>query len=627
MRTISIIAATGLVLSVATGQASGANVTTNEFPHADIVTLLDETKVDVAADGSFSALRHVRTKIVTARGRRAAETVVPFNEKHQQLEFHYAKATAADGSVVELKPEAVETVNVFPGNPAYGEVRAARYRVGGAEVGATVEQEYVLKSKPLMGDEFWMIWRPRSAQPVLEARLELRMPSGKTFQWKPHNAELKPTVAESADKKWKTTTWTYSAPTELRGEIYMPPADEVLPWIEITTVGSWEAIAKWLDELSRKALDSNGDLGKRVQALTTGHARASDKLAAIFYWLEDNIRFVAVELGVSAYRPRSASQVLGSRYGDAKDLCVLLAAMLRDAGIPARLAFLESGTARKISDRLPVPRHLTHCIVVAEADGRTFYLDPTSETMRADVVLGRVCNTELLLLGKDANRLVPSPTYDGSKHGTRERAKIEVLADGSVKGELQVEYLGESDAFIRAAIKSVNAEQARLLMEQDVKKSLPDARVLEYDIADTSDRTQNFKTRVKFEAPAWAEVTGGELRFKPQLPQDINVTNQWSGAAERKLPIQFFETALSSSEVEVVLPAGFVVGSVPKDVASDTPYAHWKRTIRQEGQRLLVSESSHLKTVRLPKESVTDIQKYYDESIARKNDLVVLKKK
>ena len=602
-------------------------VTTNEFPKSDAVTMEDVTTVSIAPDGSFEAVRHAGTKVLTDRGRRAGETVIPFSAKHQSVEFRYAKSLLPDGAERNVDADSLQTGKLFPGHPAYHDARAVRYRLPSVVAGATVEQEYVLKATPLMGDHFWMIWRIRSGQPVLETRLVLRMPAQRKFEWRVRNAELQPEVAESTDKKWKTYTWHHSAPTDLDSEPYMPPVDEILPWLEISTAESWEAVAKWLDEISRSKIDSSEEISGRVQTLTAGLSDVSEKVAALYYWLEDNFRFVNVDLALAAYEPRPASQVYASRYGDAKDLSVLLAAMLQDAGIQAKLAFLESGSARKIGEFLPTPRRLTHCIVVAEADGKTYYLDATAETARHDVILGRLCNTELVLLGKDANRLVPGPVYDGTRHGTIERVKATLAADGSLQGEVRTEFLGESDAFIRSALKYTSRQQLNELMEQEVRKNLPEGKLLDYEVADVMGRDRNFVTSYRFETPSWAEATANKLVFKSQLLQKIEIANDFFKSETRQLPIWFYESAPSRVEIELTLPEGFAVQGLPKELDIENAFSVWKRTIRQEGNRLLISESSHLKTAKLSKDAVAEIRKYYDQALAHKKEEVVLVKK
>ena len=76
-----------------------------------------------------------------------------------------------------------------------------------------------------------------------------------------------------------------------------------------------------------------------------------------------------MEFGESSLVPQFPSQTLKRGYGDCKDKAVLLAAMLRSAGVPASLALLNSGPGRDINPDLPGMGMFDHAIVYVPASG------------------------------------------------------------------------------------------------------------------------------------------------------------------------------------------------------------------------------------------------------------------
>lgn len=62
-----------------------------------------------------------------------------------------------------------------------------------------------------------------------------------------------------------------------------------------------------------------------------------DKIKAIYYWVQDKIRYIAYEDGYSGYIPASAQEVLANKYGDCKGMANLLTELLKLAGYDARL--------------------------------------------------------------------------------------------------------------------------------------------------------------------------------------------------------------------------------------------------------------------------------------------------
>ena len=113
----------------------------------------------------------------------------------------------------------------------------------------------------------------------------------------------------------------------------MPPANTFLPWLEISTVPSWQTIAHWYQGLAVRPDDCLAGNQDTVKTLTAGKTTDTDKARAIYYWVEGQTRYVALELGLSAFQPHAAAAVCRNRYGDCKDMATLLVTMLHEAGI------------------------------------------------------------------------------------------------------------------------------------------------------------------------------------------------------------------------------------------------------------------------------------------------------
>ena len=74
----------------------------------------------------------------------------------------------------------------------------------------------------------------------------------------------------------------------------------------------------------RSICDSTGNdattLKNKVNELTAGKKTDIEKIESIFYWVQDNIRYIAYEDGYSGYVPASAQDVLAKKYGDCKGM-------------------------------------------------------------------------------------------------------------------------------------------------------------------------------------------------------------------------------------------------------------------------------------------------------------------
>src|SRR5206468_747526 len=65
-----------------------------------------------------------------------------------------------------------------------------------------------------------------------------------------------------------------------------------------------------------------------------------DKIKAIFYWVQNNIRYIAFEDGIAGFLPDKADEVLRKKYGDCKGMANLTKELLKAEGFDARLCWL-----------------------------------------------------------------------------------------------------------------------------------------------------------------------------------------------------------------------------------------------------------------------------------------------
>ena len=160
----------------------------------------------------------------------------------------------------------------------------------------------------------------------------------------------------------------------------MPPAHTFLPWLEISTVPSWQTIAHWYQGLAAGQMAVSPEIQDTVKTLTAGKTTDTEKARAIYYWVEGRTRYVALELGLSAFQPHPAAEVCRNRYGDCKDMATLLVTMLHEAGIKtAWPVLLGAGSTEPVQDYLAAPIFFNHAIVRADIDGKPYWFDSTAE--------------------------------------------------------------------------------------------------------------------------------------------------------------------------------------------------------------------------------------------------------
>ena len=147
----------------------------------------------------------------------------------------------------------------------------------------------------------------------------------------------------------------------------------------------------------------------KVAELTASKKTDLEKIENIFYWVQDNIRYIAFENGIMGFKPDAAQNVLKKKYGDCKGKANLLKTMLTIAGFDARLTWI--GTSDLPYDySLPSLAVDNHMICTIILNGKRFFLDGTEDFIALNDYAGRCGSGARRCRRLSSRRTVPLQT-------------------------------------------------------------------------------------------------------------------------------------------------------------------------------------------------------------------------
>ncbi|HEX7679982.1 MAG TPA: DUF3857 domain-containing protein, partial [Thermoanaerobaculia bacterium] len=151
------------------------------------------------------------------------------------------------------------------------------------------------------------------------------------------------------------------------------------PWetVQVTEYASWNEVAKWADALFRLDDTSHAAVTTLANEIRKAHQGRDAQLVAAIRFVQDDIRYLGIEMGRGSHEPRQPSVVLTQRYGDCKDKALLLAALLRELGIEAYPALVNTKLRAHLDGYLPSPFLFDHVITQVLDGGRTYWIDGT----------------------------------------------------------------------------------------------------------------------------------------------------------------------------------------------------------------------------------------------------------
>ena len=92
-------------------------------------------------------------------------------------------------------------------------------------------------------------------------------------------------------------------------------------------------------------------------------------------WVQDQYRYLALDEELDGQPPTAPEVVARRRYGDGRDLSVLLMVVLKRLGLEARLVLVNSKFRKSLAELLPMPSLFDHLVVEYKARGEVRWVD------------------------------------------------------------------------------------------------------------------------------------------------------------------------------------------------------------------------------------------------------------
>ena len=526
----------------------------NDYPESNVLNISNEwVKMD-------SLCHYVRTYEKFARVLRdggksqVADNYFSYDVNYDTLWIEKLELIKSDGSVLKLNPDSIFRRSSSSAIESYSNIYTETGwfltgTVPGVETGDIlhiVTKDSVFKSR--MENNFFDRVDVEGFSAYFHKYYELVAPKSVKINLVEINKKdnlAKISIQERGDNKVYTISVGYVKPI-----IYEPGMDDsdfFAYYIMFTTVDSWQDISKWYYGLVEKHLKVNDSIKSKVKELITEAKNDSEKVAKIFYWVAQKIRYLGVdkEKDRPGYEPHDVTYTFATRGGVCRDKAALLVAMLREAGIKSDPILISVGY--QLNKAAPV-MWFNHAVAVAYGkDGKPrFYLDPTNETTKDFFPQYEEDNT-YIIARKDGADLAIVPVSPPERNNTSISISTHINDDLSADISLTVKYKGLVDTYMRGSFMRKKDDQRKLYVEQLVKKINPAAIIKSVSYTNPEDKTKNMEIKAEFHVPVYVSQDKN-YAFIPYNASKLKLSGMYNscenvfGLSTRKYPFKLNNT-------------------------------------------------------------------------------------
>lgn len=613
----------------------------------DAALLYSERNVNViSADKVKIVVRRVY-KILRPDGREYGIVAVPYSFPWQKINGLKGWCIPAQGKDYEIKDkDALERAYLeVEGGSLISDLKVKFLRIPAADPGNVVGFEYETEENPLVLQDEWEF---QEEAPARESHYSLLLPPGWEFKNSFVNyPEVKATQA--GNNQWQ---WTVNDVKGVRRERKMPPMRGLLSQMIVSFFppggagvkgfSNWQQMGNWYVELTNGRRDATPEIKQKVATLTSNAPNTLAKMKALASFVQDNIRYVAVELGIGGFQPHPAGEIFGHGYGDCKDKATLMASMLHEIGVesyyvvindergsvnamtPANVGdFNHAIIAVKLSDDLTDPSLVA--VMQHPKLGRLLFFDPTDELTPFGQISGNLQDNYGLLVSSIGGELLQLPKQPEEMNGIRRTAKLNLDASGNLTGAVEEFRLGDRAWVERWKLRTVSNDKDRIKpIETLLSGSLSNFHITKATILNFTKTDQPFGFRYSFEASNYAKNAGGLLLVRPRVlgekSDSILETKE-----PRQFPVEFEGPVRDTDNFEITIPEGYVVDDLPPPVDADFDFASYHSKTEVKGNVIDYTRTFEVKELSVPVSRAQDLRKFYRIIATDERNTAVLK--
>ena len=576
-----------------------------------VMLLHDET---LTVQGPGKAVDHIREviRILRPSGREYANFGVPFDKDRKILSMH-VWSIGSDGREHQLKDS--ELVSASPlSQQIYYDVQYRRGTAPAAEPGAVVAIESEVQERPYMAERLWEF---QSAIPMRHGRFTLQMPTGFEYRavWSRH-APVEP--AQLGSFEWRWTLDDVSAVDLHR--VSLAPSFEALagrmavqwsgPGMESGFHGSWQGVGEWAFHLAEDRFTPTPEISAKTAEVVGARTDFYAKASAIADYMQQNIRYFGVEIGVGGYQPHSAAEVFQHQYGDCKDKATLFVSMAQAAGLHGVLVLVHasrgvidpkapSSFANHMIAALEVPpgADVTHLRSVVTTSGGSRYVifDPTQQYIPFGELPYYEQSSYGLIINGPHSQLVQFPVEQPGDSVISRSAHFKLAEDGSVSGSVTEDQDGNYALWNRELLQKMDQQQRDRWLDHKLKRDLGSYQLASFHVDHVSDLNSNLEMKYSVTAPNYSKSVGPMLLLRPRVLGEYSP--DLDDQDTRKVPIDLETAGMRRDDFSIDLPTGYTVDELPDPVKLDVGFAYYESSTKVEGSTL---HYTRIYTLRVP---------------------------
>lgn len=462
--------------------------------------------------------------------------------------------------------------------------------------------------------------------------LKIEVPSWLDMEIKEFN--LEGYVQKEVEKIKNGTLYTYTMTNvkKRKEEKYSPDGICYLPTLlflyksaqtskgKITLFETAQNQYDWYRSLLNQNKENLDSIATQTKQITAKCKTKMEKVIAIYEWVQQNIRYIAIENSINGFKPQPAALVMDNKYGDCKGMANLLKYMLKSEGIDSRLVWL-SADRRPYDYSMPSLAVDNHAICAAILGKDTLYLDGTCQYAAVGEIPISIEGRPVMIENGDKCILTHIPS--NKPHDNLDSTHVSLqIVDHQLKGDFINVRRGEDKLVFLSEMDEEYDDDLEML--QSLKfVGLPKSEK-DIKISDAKPKDKEVTIGYPITLPNHCFHTENEYLVSMAIKRPYN--GGVIDMKERKTDVDLDYKSSTVLTAELTIPKGFKATYVPANFSIDKPNYKFEIKYTQKGNKIYCNRNIIIKERIIPLKEIDTWNKDVEALKAAYAEMVVIKK-
>jgi transglutaminase-like putative cysteine protease len=381
---------------------------------------------------------------------------------------------------------------------------------------------------------------------------------------------------------------------------------------------TWEGVAKTIykDKDFGKELAERQYVVEDLTKIIKKEASETEKMEVIFKFVQNKMNWNTKK---GYYVDKGVKQAYTDGTGNVAEINFILMAMLNHAGIKADPVLIST-----IDNGIPVYPSRTvfnYVIAAVEIDGKRILLDATNKHTTSNILPLYTLNWSGRLIRQDGSseEINLNPAFLSKK-----MLNMMVSVDG--KGKLSGKYRVNTTDYEAFSFREKYAGINQQNYLEKVENEIPGIQISDYNIVNDKDLSKPIIENFTFTADNQIEIIADKIYIDPLL--FYTPTKNPFVLENREMPVYFGYPTQYKYNVNIAIPDGYVIETIPKpmNISTGENVGFFTFNISATTNAIQIVINKEVKSIIVAADFYETLKVFYKQMNDKLNDKIVLKK-